>query len=62
MGGYFSKKEDKTGGGGNSHEATDSSSEDAKKSRYKVVYLNRDVKLSELPPDLSSLFVLRRTG
>lgn len=59
MGGYWSKKDKE---GGTSKEATDGSDEDSKKSKYKVVYTNREIKISELPRDLLSLFVLRRIG
>ncbi len=63
MGGYFTKKEGKTSDETTGKEGTDSSREDVKKkSKYKVVYVDREVKVSELPRDLSSLFVLRRTG
>lgn len=62
MGGYFSKKESKTGEEHTGKEGTDSSSEDLKKSRYRVVYADREVKVSELPQDLRSLFILKRKG
>ena len=63
MGGYFSKKESKSNEEPTGKEGTDSSSEEVKKkSRYKVVYANREVKVSELPRDLRSLFVLKRKG
>ena len=55
MGSYWSKKDEKK-------ESRDGPEEEKKKSRFKVVYLDREVKISELPGDVQSIFVLRRRG
>lgn len=62
MGGYFSSSSKKDGGPSLSKAAAEVSSGDKHKSKYKVVYLDRDVRLSEHPKCLGALFVLRRTG
>ena len=61
MGGYWSKKdkqEKEEGRGGG--EVADG--ELAKKSKYTVVYTDREIKPCELPRDLGSIFVLKRRG
>lgn len=64
MGGYFSsvKKGDDVGGKAAAKGAAKGSPEDKRKSKYRVVYLDRDVRISEYPRDLGAFFVLRRTG
>ena len=58
MGGYWSSKKTGTGdkGEGSAVEA------EHKKSKYSVVYTGREVTAQDLPKDLGTVFVLRRTG
>lgn len=58
MGSYWSKKGDKTG---QEAESTDGE-EKQQKSKYKIVYTDKPMKVSEYPLNMRSIFVLRRIG
>lgn len=60
MGGYFSSS--KKASGSTPKATVEDGSADKRGSKYRVVYLERDVRISEHPRDLGALFVLRRTG
>ncbi len=63
MGGYFSSPNTNKKERGEKRLSTGQGTpEQQKKSRYRVVYLDRDVKISEYPQDVTTLFVLKRTG
>ena len=62
MGGYLpGLKKDKSNMGVGEGGRIPRSSE-KRKNRYKVVYTDRNIKISELPRDIRALFVLRRSG
>lgn len=62
MGGYLSSKKKPEDAIDYSRGARGRPSDEKKRSRFKVVYTDRDVGINELPRDLGALFVLRRTG
>ena len=55
MGGYFSGSKKKDGEGESSEVAK-------RKVQWQVVRANRTVRISELPAEVQSMFVLRKTG
>ncbi len=60
MGGYLSSKKDDK----DKPELVSKGApgEKQQKRKYRVVYTDREMKVSEFPRDMTSLFVLRRTG
>ena len=63
MGGYFStSKRESLGSAGPTEVAAKAGTQSKRMCKYRVVYLERNVNISEHPMDLRALFVLRRTG
>lgn len=63
MGGYFStSKKESSDGAVLTKGAAKADIQNKRMCKYRVVYLDRNVKISEHPKDLRALFVLKRTG